>query len=124
VNQYHSGRISNLGKLSLEKLRVELLSIFGIGPETADSIILYAYNKPIFVVDKYTIRLFQRHNLCGDKAKYLDVQAIVHQSFFKDKNRLEIYNEFHALIVKVSKEHCRSNPDCNNCPLKNFIFNA
>lgn len=98
-------------------LREELLSINGIGPETADSILLYAGNKPIFVVDAYTKRIFQRHNLISEKDNYEQIQ----QYFMKNlPHDCHLYNEFHAQIVILGKNYCkRNNPNCQDCPLFN-----
>lgn len=107
----------NLGKMldePLEELRGELLKIKGIGPETADSIILYAADKPIFVIDAYTKRVLLRHKIIKKDASYHEIQK-----FFMDnlKNDAKFFNEYHALIVKLSKVFCKKTPDCKNCPL-------
>lgn len=95
------------------KLRAELLSTKGVGPETADSMLLYAFGFPTFVVDAYTIRLCGRYPIEAGKG-YAPVKAhfesILPQS-------AEIYNRFHALIVINAKEHCRKKPSCTDCPL-------
>jgi len=100
-------------------LREELLGINGIGPETADSILLYAGEKPVFVVDAYTKRIFQRHKLISKKDRYEQVQ-----SYFMERLPLEeqLYNEFHAQIVMVGKKYCRrNNPNCQDCPLSEYF---
>lgn len=100
------------------KLRNELLKIKGIGPETADSIILYAAEKPVFVVDAYTKRIFYRIGLIKQNLSYNKVQQ-----FFMDNlpKEVELYNQYHALIVKLGKQNCSNkNPDCGNCPLNNI----
>jgi endonuclease-3 related protein len=97
------------------KLRANLLGINGIGPETADSILLYAGGKPFFVVDAYTKRILVRHGLISNNADYHEVQSLFMENLPKDAS---LYNEFHALIVKVGKEHCRKRkPLCSGCPL-------
>jgi len=115
----HNGSLDMLFSLNKEELRHELLTISGIGQETADSIILYAANYPIFVVDTYTRRFLIRHNLlCGDE----DYHQI--QEFFQDNlaEDIQLYNEFHALIVNLGKEFCRAKkPLCHLCPLKNVL---
>ncbi len=96
-------------------VRGHLLSVSGIGPETADSILLYALNKPVFVIDAYTKRLCVRHGLVGEDAGYDDLQR-----FFLSRLPVDtaLFNEFHALIVKLGKEYCLKNkPLCDRCPL-------
>lgn len=96
-------------------LRAKLLDVNGIGLETADSILLYAGNKPIFVVDAYTRRILSRHNLIKADESYTEIQ-----NYFMDnlENDVESFNEFHALLVRLGKEICRSEPKCDICPLK------
>lgn len=101
-------------------LRNQLLSLKGIGPETADSIILYAGKKPIFVVDAYTKRLCERIPI-KSKIKYDVIQDFFEKDLnknFKTEELVNIYNEFHALIVKHAKIYCKKKPNCCNCPLK------
>ena len=99
-----------------EKVREELLKIKGIGKETADSILLYAMNRPIFVVDAYTKRILSRHNIIKEKADYDTVQALFISSLPVE---VPLYKEYHALLVKLGKDYCRSrNPLCETCPLK------
>ncbi len=99
-----------------QQLRQELLRIQGIGPETADSILLYAADKPIFVVDAYTKRIFYRLGIIdNENISYQALQNFVHQHL---KTDVRFYNEFHALLVKLGKEFCRTKPECENCPLK------
>jgi endonuclease-3 related protein len=96
-------------------LRQELLALHGIGPETADSMLLYAGGKPVFVVDAYTSRVFRRHRLIGADATYEEVQQLAMRRF---PASAKVYNEFHALLVAVGKRFChRRNPDCQRCPL-------
>jgi endonuclease-3 related protein len=102
-------------KKDLWPLRQELLQIKGIGLETADSILLYAGHKPIFVVDAYTHRFLARHNLIEEKAAYPHIQNLVMDNLAHDSR---LFNEFHALIVQLGKEFCRKNPKCEICPLK------
>lgn len=99
----------------LEPLRKELLAQKGIGPETADSILLYAGAHPSFVVDAYTGRLFSRLGLLRGTEKYAEIR-----SFFMTNLPLEVslYNEYHALIVIQCKDHCRKRPLCPGCPLE------
>lgn len=98
-----------------EQLRQTLLAVKGIGPETADSIILYAANQPIFVVDAYTHRLLLRHNLISEEADYHEIQELFMDNLPPDP---ALYNEYHALIVRCGKQFCKkSKPDCRACPL-------
>ncbi len=99
-------------------LRQKLLGVNGIGYETADSILLYAGGKPFFVVDAYTKRVFSRHGFIDADAPYHTVQELFMENL--QKNRL-LYNEYHALIVRVGKEHCKkARPLCDGCPLEPF----
>lgn len=96
-------------------LRKELLSIHGIGPETADSILLYALEKPIFVVDAYTRRIFSRHGFCKPDEDYHDLQRFFMERLPQD---VSLFNEYHALIVHTGKNFCKkSRPLCQGCPL-------
>ncbi|MGB4239275.1 MAG: endonuclease III domain-containing protein [Candidatus Hydrothermia bacterium] len=112
-----SGGVSNLKSKSVEELRRELKSVKGIGDETADSIILYALEKPIFVVDSYTRRILSRLGLLeGQDMSYSEVQEL----FMKNlKHDVKMFNEFHALFVKLAKTYCTKNaPLCVQCPLR------
>ena len=96
-------------------LRRELVSLRGIGPETADSMLLYAGQQPVFVVDAYTRRVFARHRLSDDDATYDELQQLVMQEF---PASAAVYNEYHALLVAVGKRFChRRRPACERCPL-------
>ena len=98
-----------------EELRRKLLKVNGIGPETADSILLYAGEKPFFVVDAYTKRIFSRHKLISKDASYYQIQEFFIRNL--DSN-VELFNEFHAQIVMLGKTICTSkNPDCSKCPI-------
>lgn len=97
-------------------LREKLLSIKGIGPETADSILLYAGGMPVFVVDAYTWRVLSRHGIVPAETTYAEMQEVFTGSLDEDAG---LYNEYHALIVRLGKEHCRkSSPVCEGCPLE------
>ncbi|GBE03296.1 adenine DNA glycosylase [bacterium BMS3Abin09] len=98
-------------------LRERLLNVKGIGPETADSILLYALEKPVFVIDAYTKRILSRHKLVSEKAAYHDLQDIFHENLLQD---LKLFNEYHALIVMLGKEFCRPKPKCDGCPLQSL----
>ena len=99
-------------KESLDLSRRKLLNVNGIGPETADSILLYALEKPIFVVDAYTRRIFSRHGFFPENFTYDQMQA-----FFAGYIEPSLYNEFHALVVYTGKTFCRTRPACEGCPL-------
>ncbi len=117
-NQYHSD-LNTFFHQPVTHLRSELLNLNGIGPETADSILLYAGGKAIFVVDAYTKRLFGRLSL-PTELTYDAIQSYVESDFSKHasiEHLPQIYNEFHALIVEHAKRYCRNKPLCNNCPL-------
>lgn len=97
------------------QLRQSLLAVKGVGPETADSIILYAANQPMFVVDAYTHRLLLRHNLISEEADYHEIQELFMDNLPADP---ALFNEYHALIVRCGKEFCKkSKPACAACPL-------
>ncbi len=105
-------------ELPIEKLREELLSISGIGPETADDIILYAANKPSFVVDTYTYRILLRHSLIDQDADYNLIKELFEDNLEPD---VKLFNEYHALLVATGKHYCkRTNPLCSKCPLNKF----
>jgi endonuclease-3 related protein len=112
----YKGDIRKLSKGNTRVFREALLSVKGIGAETADSILLYALNKPIFVVDAYTKRILARHKIVSPDAGYAEVQGIFMQNLKKDQ---KLFNEYHALLVKLGKEFCLKNkPKCGLCPLK------
>lgn len=99
-------------------LRRSLLAVYGIGPETADSILLYALGRPVFVVDAYTKRIFSRHGFIKEGASYEEVQDLFMRNLKKD---VKLFNEYHALIVKLAKDFCLKNkPRCQACPLKDI----
>ncbi|MEM2121450.1 MAG: endonuclease [Candidatus Woesearchaeota archaeon] len=95
--------------------REELLNVWGVGKETADYIMLYALNKPFFVVDSYTKRIFSRLGFFDENKSYDFVQEFFQKNLPKD---YKLYNEYHALIVEHAKRHCRKNPFCESCILK------
>ena len=110
----YGGSLAQMEKENLFTLRLKLLTINGIGPETADSILLYAFNKPSFVVDAYTKRFLSRHNIISNDAKYSDVKEIFERSLRKDT---QLFNEYHALIVSLGKYYCKTKPRCEECPI-------
>lgn len=117
--QRYDGSLEAMFSTPLEQLRQELLSVNGIGPETADSILLYAGNLPTFVVDAYTARIGKRHGWLPGDAEYHQIKEQFEQSLPQD---VQVYNEFHALIVRVGKHYCRKRqPDCDQCPLREWL---
>jgi endonuclease III related protein len=109
------GSLRRLKKQDAILLREKLLAVKGVGPETADSILLYALEKPVFVVDAYTKRIFSRHGLIREDASYRDVQEMVHRELGMDA---EIFNRFHAYLVETAKRFCKKKAgQCEGCPL-------
>ena len=108
------GGIDALQARDTGALREELLAIHGIGPETADDILLYALERPVFVIDAYTRRLFSRLGLIEGQEKYDELKAEFEQSLRGDTR---LYNEYHALTVIHAKDICRKNPFCSQCGL-------
>jgi len=98
-----------------DELRKELLSLYRIGPETADSILLYALEKPVFVIDVYTKRIMSRHGFLSMGHSYEDFQALFMENLSAD---VQLYNEFHALLVHLGNRLCRPKPLCDQCPLR------
>ena len=143
----YGGSLDSMFAQPTEKLRAELLALKGVGPETADSILLYAGNHPVFVVDAYTRRILERHGMIDPKAKYEELRLRIEQAIHGTEagpfrilqpgteprhpvsrmsraKRTELaqhYNEFHALIVRVGNQYCRSKPKCEECPLQRFL---
>lgn len=110
----YSGDLKKFFNQPTEDLRKELLSLEGIGKETADSILLYAGDKIVFPIDAYTFRVFERLGAVKEKTNYDQLQSLFHMELPQD---LQIYNELHALIVKHGKTFCKSKPLCSDCPL-------
>jgi endonuclease-3 related protein len=106
--------IDNLKYYDTNDLRNLLLGISGIGPETADSILLYALNRSVFVVDAYTKRFIKNHRLYDGNGKYDDVQQFFMTNLPHDTY---LFNEFHALIVCLCQNYCKKKPECTICPL-------
>jgi endonuclease-3 related protein len=115
----YSGSLKRMFRTPTAELREKFLGVYGIGPETADSILLYAGAKEIFVVDAYTKRILSRHGWVSDKATYEEMRTLVESHLLGDVSR---YNEFHALLVNVGKNWCRPrDPRCSECPLGPFL---
>jgi endonuclease-3 related protein len=109
------GRMARLRSEPLPPLRAELLRVPGLGPETADAILLYAAGRPVFVVDAYARRVFARHRLIPPDTRYETVRAFAERHLPSDPR---LFNEYHALLVAVGKRYCRTVPRCAECPLR------
>jgi endonuclease III related protein len=109
------GRLDRLLRLPAAELRRTLLGVHGIGPETADCIVLYAARRPVFVIDAYTRRVLRRHGWARGDEPY-DELAARFAAALPPETRL--FNEYHALLVRVGKDHCRAEPRCADCPLR------
>jgi endonuclease-3 related protein len=116
INREYQGDLEAFFGEKPETLRQGLLSVRGIGPETADSIILYGAHKPVFVVDAYTYRILFRHGLIGEEVEYHDIQELFQQAL---PESAALFNEYHALLVRLGKEFCKkNNPLCASCPIE------
>jgi endonuclease-3 related protein len=109
------GRLERLRRAHLESLRAQLLGVRGIGPETADAILLYALDRPVFVADAYTRRVLSRHRMVPADIGYEALRRYLETHLPGDP---ALFNEFHALLVAVAKSHCRARPRCEGCPLR------
>ena len=117
LSENYNGRLADMENLDTARLRAELLSVSGIGPETADSILLYAFDRPVFVVDAYTARIAVRHQLIEPGADYEQLQSLF-QSLLPDD--VKLFNKYHALLVNLGKQFCRTIPRCTGCPLESL----
>jgi endonuclease-3 related protein len=143
----YSGSLSRMFAQPTEKLRAELLELNGVGPETADSILLYAGNHPVFVVDAYTRRVLRRHEIIDEKTGYEEIRSMIEHAISSSEAESLVvqnavpdprhavsrmsssargvlaqhYNELHALIVRVGNHYCRTKPICAGCPLQSFL---
>lgn len=111
---HYKGSINKMKHEDALFLRKKLLNVNGIGHETADSILLYALGKPVFVIDAYTKRVLTRHNLVSEKADYHEMQELFHDNLPKNT---KLYNEYHALFVRLGKDYCKTKPRCEGCPV-------
>jgi endonuclease-3 related protein len=119
LQREYGGSLKRMFDTPTEILREKLLSVHGIGPETADSILLYAGNHPVFVVDAYTHRIFGRHGITDGKPQYERVRALLEAALPRDS---QLFNEFHALVVNTGKNWCRKKePRCAECPLGSLL---
>lgn len=114
----HQGSLDSLFRLPLEEARRQLLSVNGIGPETADSILLYAGGLARFVVDTYTRRILVRHGWAPPKVSYHEMQALFESQLVADP---QVFNEYHALIVRLGYHYCKARPRCGECPLACYL---
>ena len=147
LDKKYSGSLDRMFSQPTGTLRAELLELNGVGPETADSILLYAGSHPVFVVDAYTRRILERHGLVTAKAAYEEIRLLVENALTNAEagslliqqpgadprhpiSRMsraargelaQHYNEFHALIVRIGNQFCRATPNCEGCPLKKFL---
>jgi endonuclease III related protein len=119
LRQEYQGSLDKMFATATDELREKLLEVHGIGPETADSILLYAGEHPVFVVDAYTRRILERHNLAHGKRSYEEIQQLFHRNL---PQNAPLFNEYHALIVHTGKHYCRKGEaDCARCPLQAFL---
>ena len=118
VMEQFGGKLEKLLTLPSAQLRATLLEVNGIGPETADSIVLYAAQQPVFVVDAYTRRFLHRHGWINAKATYDEIATLFTGCLPYDE---KLFNEFHALIVALGKNYCRTRPLCDKCPLRQWL---
>ena len=119
LRKNYAGSLAKMFRVPTNELRVQLLAVHGIGPETADSMLLYAGGHPVFVVDAYTRRVLERHGLVHEKATYEEIRRLFENSLPK---RVSLFNEYHALIVHTGKHFCKPRaPLCSACPLKPFL---
>jgi len=114
----YDGNPDRMKKEDLKELRQKLLGIHGIGPETADSILLYGLGKPVFVVDAYTKRILSRHGIVSEKASYEEVQETFMCHLPIDE---QLFNEYHALLVHLGKTMCRKSKCDEGCPLRKIL---
>jgi len=149
LDERYGGSLSRMFAQPTKKLREELLALNGIGPETADSILLYAGQHPVFVVDAYTRRILDRHNILSANAPYEEIRDLFERALLKidpDRNDCrgprfggaahppspmslatrpplaQVFNDMHGLIVGVGKHYCsKSRPKCDECPLQKFL---
>ena len=112
------GEIEVLAKQDTQPLRNKLLSVNGVGPETADDILLYAFERPIFVIDAYTRRLFLRLGYIDGEEGYETARVAFEMKLQKQSNKVQLFNEYHALIVHHAKYYCKTKPTCEQCCLK------
>jgi endonuclease-3 related protein len=119
VRESYQGSLDKMFATPTEELREQLLGVNGIGPETADSILLYAGGRTVFVVDAYTRRILERHQLASEKLSYEEIRKLFEKSI---PANAQLFNEYHALIVLTGKNFCRKQkPACEECALRPFL---
>lgn len=118
LTEHYGGSVARMAKRPLAELRQELLALKGIGPETADDILLYACDKPVFVVDAYTRRIFSRHGLVPEDIKYEPLRRFFEENLAPD---VAYFQEYHGLIVWTGKDFCKTRPNCEGCPLRGML---
>ncbi len=121
LDEGYAGSLRAMAAAPTDRLREELLGVWGIGPETADSILLYACGHRVFVVDAYTRRIAARHGWVHPRATYDQLQDLFVRCCPPDTS---LYNDFHAHLVWVGKHHCRTTPRCETCPLRSLLPEA
>jgi len=117
IRDQYGEDLSDFFRDETQIMREGLLSVNGVGPETADSILLYAARRPVFVIDAYTHRILKRHGMSEDQANYYELQELFMDHLPEDQ---ELYSEFHALIVQAGKNYCKKKPLCLECPLEKW----
>lgn len=120
LSKEYKGDLKRMRKERINTLRPKLLGVHGIGPETCDSILLYALEKPVFVIDAYTKRIFSRCGATKEDISYEELQSLFMDNLPKS---VRLYNEYHALIVQLGKDTCRNDPKCGLCCIKEFCQN-
>lgn len=118
IQDEYNGSLETMFLADACVLREQLLHVNGIGPETADSILLYAGDMPTFVVDAYTARLVKRHEWVEEDADYYSIKEFFESQLDSD---VHLFNEFHALIVQLGKQFCKPTPNCTDCPLCDLL---
>lgn len=123
LDEHYNGSLEQMARQPTARLRTQLLALPGVGPETADAILLYALDHPLFVVDEYFRRVATRHELADANASYAELQALGDGAIARatPKETARHANELHALIVEVGKRHCGTTPRCEGCPLQPFL---
>ena len=112
------GQVERMRSEPVDRLRNELLAVYGIGRETADSILLYALGHPSFVVDAYTHRVLSRHEFVAEETSYEEMKELFESTLPREP---ALYNDFHAQLVAVGKNYCRTTPRCEKCPLRKYL---
>jgi endonuclease-3 related protein len=116
------GEYQRLSGLETPALRKALLSVKGVGPETADDILLYAFDRPVFVIDAYTRRIFSRLGYVGGEEGYEELRTFFETGLARQRDKVKLFNEYHALIVNHAKDYCKKRPLCENCCLQQSCY--